>query len=342
MPDSLPLLPDRSSLSQFADVGKVDDLVWRALVKPLEEFLSRPGKNLRGKLVELSCRLAQGDETKVPDEEAQRLCRTVGRMIEALHAGALIIDDIEDGSRVRRNAPTFHLQHGLPVALNAGNWLYFWALFQIQGMGLDAEREREMVRASQGVLLQAHFGQALDVGVRIDEVAQERVFDTCLTSIELKTGALTGLAMRLGGSAARGSSRTLDLLDATGRRFGVALQLFEDLGNFIAEAPGSPYCQDKRHEDLYLRRPSWVWAVASRRYSERDYRQFTEAVQRLPDESFLRPWVQLHDFVPTVRAEAAKMLEAAREAVRRDFGESHPKTTAELLDLMTVLEKAYG
>jgi len=337
----IPLLPERSRLAELSGIGKVEELVWDSLLRPLEAFLARPGKNLRGKLVELAGRLSCPEGAEVT-ESVSRSFAVASRIVEALHAGALIIDDIEDGSSVRRDGPTFHLKHGVPVALNAGNWLYFWALHQIGALGLDAERERELTRACHAILLEAHFGQALDVGVRIDELPQDRVFDACLTAVELKTGALAALSMRLGGAASGAPPERLATLDRVGRRFGTALQLFEDLGNFCVNSHGTGYSMAKRHEDLYLRRPSWIWAVAARHTEPREYARFVEAVRRLPDESFLKPWVELNDFTAKARREASLYLDTVRAEIRAEFGESHPAATAELMSLMDLLEKVYG
>src|ERR1700679_188377 len=41
--------------------------------------------------------------------------------IELLHNALLIHDDIEDGSEQRRGRPTLHIEHGIPLALNAGD-----------------------------------------------------------------------------------------------------------------------------------------------------------------------------------------------------------------------------
>ncbi len=43
--------------------------------------------------------------------------------IELLHSALLIHDDIEDGSEQRRGRPTLHIEHGVPLALNAGDTL---------------------------------------------------------------------------------------------------------------------------------------------------------------------------------------------------------------------------
>ena len=90
----------------------------RALRGPLREFLSRPGKAFRGRLVEASWHVARGRFEPVPE--------ILPIVVEALHAGSLIVDDIEDDATERRGGPALHRMVGTPVALNAGNWLYIW------------------------------------------------------------------------------------------------------------------------------------------------------------------------------------------------------------------------
>ncbi len=48
--------------------------------------------------------------------------------IELLHNAMLIHDDIQDGSDMRRNRPTLHVLHGMPLAINAGDTLLLLSL----------------------------------------------------------------------------------------------------------------------------------------------------------------------------------------------------------------------
>jgi len=38
---------------------------------------------------------------------------------------SLIVDDIEDDSKFRREKPCVHLIHGIDISINAGNFIYF-------------------------------------------------------------------------------------------------------------------------------------------------------------------------------------------------------------------------
>lgn len=287
--------------------GAIDDLIEQSLLDPLGEFLRRPSKQFRGQLVGLGYRLGAG---AAPDGEERRLCDEGASLLEAIHAASLVVDDIEDGSLMRRGEPALHRRHGVPLALNAGNWLYFWPLERVRDWQLDAGRELGIYRVCHRALLRAHFGQALDVGVPVDELPQERVAEVSLASLELKTGALMAMALSIGAVLGRADETRLAALEDFGYRFGVALQMFDDIGN-LGRASGT-----KRFEDLRLRRPSWIWAVAAGEFDPATYTAFVEAVRRFPDTSGLEGWLARHGVVDIAKRRALAHLESSIDRLR--------------------------
>lgn len=128
--------------------------VWqRALAGPATEFLARPGKQLRAAIVHAGWALGGG----APDAVPERLAL----VIELLHAGSLIVDDVEDGADERRGGPALHRLVGMPIAINTGSWMYFWALGELAGLALPPERELAAHRAACAALVRCHQGQAL-------------------------------------------------------------------------------------------------------------------------------------------------------------------------------------
>jgi len=113
---ALSLLEEELESGAFpSGASAIDRKHWdSALVDALRDFLLRPGKEFRAELVRASWVLGGGSGDP-PGE--------LPMIVELLHAGSLIVDDIEDGSVARRGQPALHLRHGLPTALNAGNWL---------------------------------------------------------------------------------------------------------------------------------------------------------------------------------------------------------------------------
>jgi geranylgeranyl pyrophosphate synthase len=228
--------------------GVPDELWERALRGPLREMLSRPGKEMRARLVQLGFALGGGAPSAMPPE--------LPWLIELFHAGSMIVDDIEDDSDQRRGAPTLHKLHGLPVALNAGNWLYFWPQVLLSRMQLPPAARLDAHERIADCMLRCHEGQALDLTVRIDSLARADVPAVVRTLTTLKTGRLVGLATALGAVAALATSRRTDALARFGCDVGVGLQMLDDLSGVL-----NPARRDKAEEDLQLGRATFVWAL---------------------------------------------------------------------------------
>jgi geranylgeranyl pyrophosphate synthase len=218
----------------------------RVLFGPAEDFLARPGKRFRAALVTAAWRLAGRRASPPP------LLATV---VEVLHAGSLIVDDIEDGARERRGAPALHRVVGTPLALNTGNWMYCWPGLLISQARLSPELELAIHRDLQQTLVRCHHGQALDLGLRIGAVERTEVPAIVAAIGRLKTGALLELAARLGARAAGADDALVDALGAFGVALGEGLQMLDDLGSIASPARAA-----KAEEDLGQLRCTWPWA----------------------------------------------------------------------------------
>jgi geranylgeranyl pyrophosphate synthase len=222
--------------------------IWNeALLDPLRDFLQRPSKRFRARLVELGYRLGGGREGAHPIE--------LPLIIECLHAGSLIVDDIEDGSAERREAPTLHRAYGMPRALNAGNWLYFWPQVLLCRVNMD---ERARLAAHERLalcLMHSHEGQALDLSVRVDRLDQAEVPTVVRAITRLKTGGLLGFATGLGALAAGASEQRVEAIAAFGRELGVGLQMLDDVSGVLNLARRHKAAEDLRHG-----RATWIWA----------------------------------------------------------------------------------
>ncbi len=240
------------NLDELAPAGaaaRVPRAAWEAaLLGPARELLSRPGKGFREALVRLSWQMSGGAD----------LPPALPSIIEIIHAGSLIIDDVEDDSSLRRGAACVHRLYGVPIAVNLGNWMYFWALDLVDGLGLPASRAGELRRALGRAMFRCHFGQALDLSRPVGRIPQAEMGAVVAAATDLKTGALMELAARTGAIAAGAAPAVVDALALFGRRLGRGLQMLDDLGNLAAAPDGRE--DPKRHEDLRLGRPSWPWA----------------------------------------------------------------------------------
>jgi geranylgeranyl pyrophosphate synthase len=241
-----------------AEVAKLDErLFGKAVYQPLSEFLERPGKEFRATLVATSYVLAGGQG---------RCPRTLQAIVEILHAGSLIIDDIQDQSNLRRGRPALHIEHGVPVALNAGSWMYFWAFSLVDKLELDEATQLGLYRWMSRSLVACHHGQGLDLTARMQDLPQEHVPAVVTASTQLKTGMLMELAAVLGAVAAGADEQALSRLARFGRRLGIALQMLDDVGGLVSEQRAL-----KGHEDLILGRPTWPWAWLAEELSAAQY-----------------------------------------------------------------------
>ena len=150
-----------------------------------------------------------------------------------------------------------------------------------------------------------------------------------------------GFAMVLGGAIGGAPKATMLALDDFGRELGVALQMFDDLGNVLGIREPS-----KRYEDLTLYRPSWAWACAAKGSSPNGYQQFVSAVNKLPDARELEAWIKQHNLIQTMREGARNQLESAYNRLRAGLESQHVRWSRrafeELRELGEEIAVAYG
>ena len=98
----LPHKPDESLLESFRYIN------------------SMPGKDVRGKLIDcfqLWFNISSEDVLK-----------DIKDVVGDLHNSSLLIDDIEDNSKLRRGIPVAHSIFGIPTVINCANYVFFMAL----------------------------------------------------------------------------------------------------------------------------------------------------------------------------------------------------------------------
>lgn len=250
--------------------------IWdRVLLDPIREILRRPGKSFRANLARATFALVDS-RRPAPSELAVAL--------EILHAGSLVIDDLADQSLERRGAPCLHRIYGLPRALNAGNYMYFWALERLAELELPPAAAVALQRRTNRTMLDCHRGQALDVGLWVGGIAASELGAAAEEISTLKTGALMSLAAYAGALTAGGSPRQLEAASSFGMRLGVVLQKLDDLGNLTSKR--SPA---KRFEDLRWGRVTWPWAWAAERLAPRSFAELEARSARMRRAHLGRP-----------------------------------------------------
>jgi geranylgeranyl diphosphate synthase, type II len=200
----------------------------RYLYNLLAEYPGRGGKMMRPSICIATARAfgANLDEA---------LCSAVA--IELLHNALLIHDDIQDGSVMRRGAPTLHLLHGVPLAINAGDSLLLLSLQplldNIRRVGsLVAE---QILHETGRMAWESAEGQAMELGWRRDNCVDVTERDYLIMA--LKKTAWLGVIhpMRVGALIGAGTGQDLDRFVRFGFFLGVAFQIQDDLLNLRAD-----------------------------------------------------------------------------------------------------------
>ncbi len=310
-PPASPASPGSSSLPRA---------VWdRALGDVARDILGRPSRQFRARMCELGWRLADG-LGEVP--------ALLPALVEIVHAGSLIVDDIEDGSQLRRGDTAVHIVHGLPRTINTGTWMYFWALDLVDRLPSPAATRGRIRHAVAEALHRGHLGQALDLSVSIGRMPRALIYRTVATSTMLKTGALMELAAVAGALAAGASDDSVDALAQFGRRMGLGLQMLDDFGNLTA--PTTDASETKALEDLRNDRPTWPWAHAAVELDAAAFSQLQASARALsecgdPDGTRARALAaELRMAVGMKgRRQAALYLDNARGDLRKRIGERH-------------------
>jgi geranylgeranyl pyrophosphate synthase len=300
-----------------------------ALLDPAHDILRRRGKELRSRMFE-SCWILAGG---APGEHPEQL----PLVVELLHTGSLVIDDIQDDSALRRGEPALHRRFGVPVALNTGNWLYFLPLALLSRMGLsDTLTLRLYADISDAVLL-CHKGQALDLSTHVAAVRQSEMPQLVAQATQLKTGSLMRLAALLGARTAGAEGERLAALARFGAELGVGLQMLDDWSGLTVEAR-----RRKGLEDIKLGRPTWPWAWLAESSDEVSYANLAQQARRLSidweaEGLLLELQSRLHDTAPeTIHLR----LQCALDSLSATLG---PAAAMEgLAQQIADLERAFG
>jgi geranylgeranyl diphosphate synthase type 3 len=152
-----------------------------SILEPFAYISETPGKDVRGALID-----AFNAWLKIPPEKVTQIKSIISR----LHNASLLVDDIEDGSQLRRGKPVAHAIFGVPYTLNAANYAYFVALEECHRLGSP-----EALSVFVEELLNLHRGQGQDIVWRdTQKVPSEKEYYSMVLD---KTGGLFRLAVSI-------------------------------------------------------------------------------------------------------------------------------------------------
>lgn len=194
----------------------------------MRDYPLRRAKALRPALAIAVCRALGGPaEAVLPTAAA----------LELYHNAFLIHDDVEDGSLLRRDEPTLHRLHGVPIAVNIGDGMLALALAPLldNTRVLGLSRSLRILRLVADMARESAEGQAMELSWVREARWDLRDVDY-VRMVHKKTSYYSFITpMLVGGVAAGAGPEALHGLFRLAARLGAAFQIQDDVLNLVAD-----------------------------------------------------------------------------------------------------------
>lgn len=231
---------DTSSSSSSTTTSTQHHTVDSVLLEPYLYISSIPGKDIRTTLIDcFNTQWLHVPSSKSNDSSSDdnNIISKIKLIVSQLHDASLLIDDIEDGSTLRRGVPVSHAIFGIAPTINAANYIYFMALERCLSLKNDIA-----MRVFVTEMLNLHRGQGRDIHWRDRAICptEEQYTDMVID----KTGGLFRLAVGLLQAFAT-MNGTIDYTYLV-NNLGLYFQIRDDLLNLVDEdyMKGKSFCED--------------------------------------------------------------------------------------------------
>ncbi|PYH69425.1 terpenoid synthase [Aspergillus vadensis CBS 113365] len=193
---------------------------------PLDYLLKSPGKDIRRKFTH-----AFNEWLRIPEDKLNIITEIVG----LLHTASLLIDDIQDNSKLRRGLPVAHSIFGIAQTINSANYAYFLAQERLRELN-----HPEAYEIYTEELLRLHRGQGMDLYWR--DCLTCPTEEDYIEMIANKTGGLFRLAIKLMQLESETKSNVIELADL----LGVIFQIRDDYQNLQSGlyTKNKGFCED--------------------------------------------------------------------------------------------------
>ncbi|WP_423126368.1 polyprenyl synthetase family protein [Gaoshiqia sp. Z1-71] len=163
-------------------------------------------------------------------EVREDLQAALAMIIECFHKASLIHDDLEDDDDYRYNQETLHKTHGIPVAVNVGDYLVGKGYRLLASLPVDPVALAESLRVVSSSHLNLATGQGADL--MLNGQSQAPSVDELLQIFIQKTGEAVKVALLLGAINGGAEPAELRILETFADWFGIAYQIRDDLNEF--------------------------------------------------------------------------------------------------------------
>ena len=184
--------------------------------------------------------------------------------VECFHKASLIHDDIEDNDDTRYGTETLHTNHGIPVAINVGDFLIGEGYRLISESPLSPELIREGIK----IVARGHRSLTIGQGTELISIHSKEILslDEMLELFGNKTSAAFKVSLLLGATVGGANQETIEVLDRFSYFIGIAYQIMDDL---------SDYQGDKG--DIAIRKFSILLSVLKEKFPQNEIEKLLNA-----------------------------------------------------------------
>jgi geranylgeranyl diphosphate synthase, type II len=210
-----------------------------------------------------------GDSASTPDNLSDSV-RRAALSIEAFHKASLVHDDIQDGDLFRYGEPSLYAQHGVPTAINVGDYLIGlgYRLVSRDSGELGAEVAADILNKLADAHTKLSEGQGAELVWR--DGRDKRVTPGDAIKIyALKTAPAFEAALYSGLRLAGPADHYAQPVAQFSKHLGIAFQILNDLQDW----QGDNHNKLAMGGDVFGGRPTVLWALALEGLSDADCRQ---------------------------------------------------------------------
>ncbi|MDD4426538.1 MAG: polyprenyl synthetase family protein, partial [Mariniphaga sp.] len=189
-------------------------------------MMSRGGHRIRPLLAAIAYQACSTN----PSNEVQK---HLAIAIECFHKASLIHDDIEDDEAMRYEHPTLHKEHGIPTAINLGDFLVGKGYHLLAGMPVEKTIQADCFRVVSESHIKLSEGQGDDIS--LPKQIRHKSVEDVIQIFSNKTSEAIKVSLLTGAVAGNAPDKILNILESFSHWFGIAYQIRDDLQEFQLE-----------------------------------------------------------------------------------------------------------
>lgn len=294
-----------------------------SMADPIWDLLDRGGKRWRPFLFLLICEVLGEEPSRFAD---------FSMLIEMVHNGSLMVDDIEDSSDLRRGQPCVHKKFGVDIAINAANAMYYIPLlaFLRNKEVADAPTMLRAYEAYSQELINIHLGQGMDITwhrglAEADNISEGQYLQMC----SLKTGTLSRLSARLAAIFCDAGEELTEKLGTLAECLGIGFQIQDDILNLTARSGKNQFVEDYVGSDITEGKRT-IMVIHTLHHGKGSDRLLELLNLHTRDKDLIHEAIEIleaNGSIAYARKKAIEIVSQAWEDVRDDLPQSEAKET---------------